>query len=297
MNNELSNKLSNYQKNIFSQFGEDGILEEVLKRLNKEIKLDKWCVEFGAWDGIYLSNTFNLIKNHSYQAVLIEGDSEKHKELCSNIPDNKIIKICQFVTFDGDSTLDKILEKTKIPNDFDFLSIDIDGCDYYILDSLVRYKPKIICIEYNPTVQNEVIYIQEKDFSIKRGSGALAVKNLANKKGYSLVATTECNLIFVRSEFKELVIGLEDNSLDLIRNDSRYKTYIFSGYDGTVLSNKEFFEIPWHKIKIETIFLQQIPSCLRRFRADYGQMRKILFNSFMLCKHPRVVINYIKKLF
>ena len=67
--------LNNYSKKINSQFGEDGILLEVLKRLGTE-NLDRWCVEFGARDGISDSNTYNLIKNHNYKAVLIEGDTD-----------------------------------------------------------------------------------------------------------------------------------------------------------------------------------------------------------------------------
>jgi hypothetical protein len=33
---------------------------------------DKWCMEFGAWDGQFLSNTCNLIENGDYSAVMIE---------------------------------------------------------------------------------------------------------------------------------------------------------------------------------------------------------------------------------
>ena len=51
----------NFKKNIYSQNGEDGILEEILKKLN--IKKNGWCCEFGAWDGKHGSNTFNLVKN------------------------------------------------------------------------------------------------------------------------------------------------------------------------------------------------------------------------------------------
>ena len=59
-----------YAKDIHSQNGEDGIIEELLKRL--EIK-DGWVCEFGAWDGVYLSNTFALVEK-GFKGVYIEGD-------------------------------------------------------------------------------------------------------------------------------------------------------------------------------------------------------------------------------
>ena len=62
-----NNYLNSFEKKIYSQFGEDGILEEILKRLGEQ-NIDKWCVEFGARDGISDSNTYNLIKNYDYNA-------------------------------------------------------------------------------------------------------------------------------------------------------------------------------------------------------------------------------------
>jgi len=59
-----------FKKNIYSQDGEDGILEEIFNRFKSE-DLDKTCVEFGAADGLYISNTYNLIKNKKYKALLI----------------------------------------------------------------------------------------------------------------------------------------------------------------------------------------------------------------------------------
>ena len=68
--------LNKYKKNIFSQNGEDGIILEIIKRLNLNGK-NKWCCEFGAWNGIHGSNTFNLVKNFNFNAVYIEGDKKR----------------------------------------------------------------------------------------------------------------------------------------------------------------------------------------------------------------------------
>ena len=110
-----------FKKNIYSQHGEDGIIEEILSSLDD--KLDKTCCEFGAWNGIYLSNCYNLIKNKNYSALLIEADKKKYKELCKNIPDNKIIKLNKFVDFEGSNSLDNFLEENNFNINFDFLSM------------------------------------------------------------------------------------------------------------------------------------------------------------------------------
>ena len=67
-----TDNLKKYKYNTYSQNGEDGILEEVFKRLGLDEFNKFWVVEFGAWDGKHLSNTFNLIKR-VHRLVLLKG--------------------------------------------------------------------------------------------------------------------------------------------------------------------------------------------------------------------------------
>lgn len=60
-----------------------------------------------------------------------------------------------------------------------------------IWESLEDYYPKVVVIEHNPTIPNNIIYIQEKDVSIQRGSSLRALVELGKSKGYELVATTK----------------------------------------------------------------------------------------------------------
>ena len=216
--------LNNYSKKIFSQFGEDGIILEILNRLTKK-NLDFWCVEFGARDGISDSNTLNLIKNYEYKAVLIEGDKKYFKKLCKNFPQDEIIKINRLVSFDGQNKLDNLLKNTKIPKNFDFLSIDIDGCDYYIFESLSEYRPKLLSIEFNQLIPNAIEFVQKKDFKIKQGSSARSLVNLAKKKNYELVASTLTNLFFVDKSYSDLISKTPINLDDLI-DDREIQNYI-----------------------------------------------------------------------
>ena len=289
--------LNEYDERIHSQFGEDGIIKEILNRI--EIKnLDKYCVEFGARDGISDSNTYNLIKNHNYKAVLIEGDEKYFKKLCKNFVSDEIIKLNKFVDFKGENSLDKILQNTKIPTNFDFLSIDIDGCDYFILESLKLYRPKIICIEFNHLIPNEVEFIQEKNFNIKQGASALSLVNLAKSKNYLLVGYTLTNLFFIDKAFKNSVLGDREIYLDKIRNDKKIKNIIFPGYDGSLHTTLPI-DISWHKLKIHNKKFQILPFFLRKFPDDYNVVQKFLFLIFREFLYPgrfiRKIINLFKK--
>ena len=63
--------LNDFRNNIYSQNGEDGIIDQINKLLGFNNNSNYWCVEFGAWDGVHLSNTYNLVRN-GWNAVYIE---------------------------------------------------------------------------------------------------------------------------------------------------------------------------------------------------------------------------------
>ncbi|UCB54135.1 MAG: hypothetical protein JSW45_09260 [Thiotrichales bacterium] len=292
----MSEDLSKYAKNVYSQFGEDGVIAEVLYRISRGADIDKWCVEFGAWDGVHLSNTCRLIREEGYNAVLIEGATKRFDELNINLPQDNVYKICRFVNFEGNDTLENILAETPIPRDFDFLSIDVDGVDYYILDGLKKFTPKVVCIEFNPSIPNAVDFVQPKDFSIKQGASAKAISRLAVNKGYALVATTWCNLIFVRDDLVDLVVPsplrLED--LNVKGNDPQY---IFVGYDGTILSNKPEVRLIWHDISVPMSSIQFLPRALRVFGGDYSLYRKLAYHFYVFLKLPsKVMRHFLKRL-
>jgi hypothetical protein len=186
-----------YSRNLHSQNGEDGVLYEICQRLGLT---PEWVCEFGAWDGIHLSNTFQYVERGA-NAVLIEGDPEKYLDLLTThkrYP--KIQPICAMVSSSNPRwTLDALLERTNIPTDFDILSIDIDSEDYQVWKSLKTYKPKIVVIEINSEIHpqnNEYIHSPEKGC---QGTGFGPTLELGTQKGYTFVCHTG-NMIFVRSD-------------------------------------------------------------------------------------------------
>jgi len=288
-------ELNSFASNVYSQNGEDGIVAEILFRLSRKINLDLWCCEFGAWDGIHLSNTAKLIKESGYSAVLIEGDPVRVKGLEFNFPGDAIIKVCSFVNPSGENSLDKILGRTSIPHDFDFLSVDIDGMDYWVLKSLNEYKPKVICIEFNPSIPNPVYFVQANDPSIKHGSSARALKELGESIGYLSIAATQCNLLMVREDLAKIV-SQDKPTIEQLVLGGNDPQYIFCGYDGTVLSNKNHVALAWHNV-FPLTSLQILPKYLRKYGGDYNAIEKIVFRIFYFFSKNKkfsLIINKIK---
>lgn len=147
-----------------------------------------------------------------------------------------------------------ILKKTPIPTDFELLSIDVDGTDYAIWNGLKEYFPKVVVIEFNPTIPNEVEFVQEDSASVNHGNSLASLVKLGKHKGYELAATTVNNAFFVRKDLFPL-LNIQDNSLHQLRSADTRITYFFSGHDGTVF-------LAGH----QKLDLQKIPLWARRFQ-------------------------------
>jgi hypothetical protein len=202
-----------YKKNIHSQNGEDGIIEELLKRLGIS---GGWVCEFGAWDGIHLSNTFALIEK-GFSGVYIEGDVEKYNDLLRTCSVHKnIVPVRKFVSHtSAENSLDSILDGTPIPKDFDVLSIDIDSFDYQVWESFTKFQPKLVVIEINSgTDPNNTEHIHSP--GKYAGTSFLPMRRLGESKGYKFVLHTG-NMIFVRNDLFDKLNIKYDNVLENFR--------------------------------------------------------------------------------
>lgn len=262
-----NNILAVYARDVTSQYGEDGIIEKIFTILPES---DKWCVEFGAWDGKLFSNTYNLIANNGWSGVLIEANENKFKELLETYSGNSNVHCFnRFVDIEGQNCLDNILAETPIPTNFDMLSIDVDGCDYHIWESVTRFNPKLVLVEYNPSVPDDIIFIQDNDFDLNHGNSLRALVELGKRKDYELIATTATNGFFVKSEYFDL-FEIEDNSVRNMRDEQANATKIFQLYDGTLLVCG-VTRLLWHDdIEIGIDELQILPRSARRI-ADKQQ--------------------------
>jgi hypothetical protein len=257
--NPASISLLNHAANETSQFGEDGIIAAALTAIGSR---NRWCVEAGAWDGVHFSNTHSLMKQ-GWSGVFIEANAEKFSALQKTYCDCPNAHLMNsFVGLDGANMLDQLLADTQAPADLDLLSLDIDGPDYWVWESFTEYRPRLVVIEFNPSVPNDVLFVQDRDPRINQGCSLLALMTLAKRKGYELIAVTDCNAIFVTAD-DFLSFHILDNSIDAMYDPS-HSGRIFQGFDGTIFT-AGMPRLIWHNREIDPEDLQVLPPNDRRF--------------------------------
>lgn len=190
--------------NKYSQFGEDGIIEAIFQRIGPA---NRWVMECGAADGLFFSNSRKLIED-GWSAVLIEGDKDLYARLedtyaFRNPKGGAVHLYKSMITACGNCTLEGTLEHAQAPLDLDLAVIDVDGQDYWLFNSLLKYKPRVVMVEFDPNAEPGFIPPVDGDGQ----AGLDAVIKLGVGKYYYPVCATACNVIFVRQELVGLVAG------------------------------------------------------------------------------------------
>ena len=111
--------------NITSQGGEDGVIAQIFQLLDAHDAAQhdtktgaprKWCVEFGAWDGKHLSNTWQLLHNQpeEWSGVLIEADADRVDQMRAMYEHHPNVTCVEsFIDLDGANTLECILARAN----------------------------------------------------------------------------------------------------------------------------------------------------------------------------------------
>ena len=208
--------LENFGYKVYSQNDEDGIIHEIFKRIGTETKE---FVELGVGNGLEC-NTHYLL-HCGWHGLWIEGS----KTLCRHIESSfrpvmkngRLKVINAFITREK---TDRLISENRNSNTRDtspdFLSIDIDGNDWYVWEAVKSIRPRLVCIEYNgkfpPDISWKQAYYQKHiwDGSDWQGASLKEMEHLGRKKGYVLVCTNlnGVNAFFVREDLysKELFV-------------------------------------------------------------------------------------------
>ncbi|MBH71483.1 MAG: hypothetical protein CMI97_03275 [Pelagibacteraceae bacterium] len=190
---------------VFSQTDEDGIINEIFKRIGTT---NKQFLEFGV--NTDFNNTTYLLFN-GWKGVWLESSKKKIikiEEKYSSFIKNKKLKLFnKIITAEN---VNEELKFSKLNKNLDLLSIDIDGNELYVLNELRIINPRVIIVEYNakfpPPVEKTIKYDPKFiwDYDDYFGSSLQLLENTLKKIGYVLVG---CNALGVNAFFikKELV--------------------------------------------------------------------------------------------
>jgi hypothetical protein len=240
------------EKKIFSQNGEDGIIEYIFSKVGTT---NKFSVEFGVGNG-FECNTAYLLEKKNWRGLMMDYGSEQKiswkgvvKTAWSNrnlgISQNikKDIKFFKKITsrakrsanYQFDIKIEKVtaenienlFQKYQVPKNFDLLSIDIDYNDYWVWKSITNYFPRVVVIEYNssiPPTESRVVPYDPNggwDGTNYFGASLLALKNLGLKKGYTLVGCDNngVNAFFCKNE---LLTNFQIKNIDEIYRSPQY---------------------------------------------------------------------------
>jgi hypothetical protein len=184
--------LRRFERSWYSQNGEDGILRIIFEKIDVT---NRFCVEFGVEDGREC-NTRYLLEKAGWSGLRMDGGSysayfgQVHQE---------------FITAENICSL---FAKYAVPKQFDLLSIDIDGNDYWVWRAVEGYSPRVVVIEYNASLlphESKTIRYDPGfrwDGSNYFGASLLALAKLGRVKGYTLIGCDSqgVNAFFVRND-------------------------------------------------------------------------------------------------
>ncbi len=192
----------------FTQFEDDGIILFLFATLGTT---NKTYIEIGSDDGVN-SNSANLILNFGWQGLFIDGNPSSikrgrhfyHKYPTPWARPPKFL--CAKLTREN---VNQLIAEAGFTGEVDFLSIDIDGNDYWIWDALKVVNPRVVMIEThvefgynNIVVPYDPGYFFPGKHPVYHGASPVAMNHLAKRKGYRLVGANSYgfNAVFVRND-------------------------------------------------------------------------------------------------
>jgi hypothetical protein len=205
--NKATDNLQAYEFKVFSQWGEDGIIQRLTKAI--EIK-NKTFIEFGVED-FFESNCRFLIMKDDWKGFVVDGSNSNIQRLKASYFywRHHLEAVAAFITKEN---IEETLAKSGFEADLGILSIDLDGNDFYILEAIKNFNPRVLICEYNPVFgsRRKICIPYQSDFSRNNahhsnlywGASLAAMTHLAKTKGYSLVGTNTAstNAFYVRND-------------------------------------------------------------------------------------------------
>lgn len=191
-----------------SQNGEDGIIRYLFEQIGFE---SRWLVEFGF--GAKQCNALRLLLKDGFSGLLMDGSTENvdffNFAARKHGIDDRATAVQAFITRDN---LEELITSNGVPRDIDFLSLDVDGNDYWFWETLECVSPRVVCIEYNAGLGPQLRLTVPYDDAFERfekhpsgffhGASLAALESLGRRKGYYLIGcdSTGTNAFFLRDD-------------------------------------------------------------------------------------------------
>ncbi|MDR1363259.1 MAG: hypothetical protein LBJ35_04350 [Spirochaetaceae bacterium] len=197
--------LDRYGYKVYSQNDEDGIIQEIFKRIGTT---NKTFVEFGVQDGLECNCHFLLFSG--WNGLWIDGSEKCFKHLREYfqkpLESKQLTAINAFINADNINKL--IGADGGVNGEIDLLSIDIDGNDYWVWEKITCIQPRVVIIEYNAKFPPPCEWIMEYNSSHiwdggdNHGASLKSLELLGGRLGYRLVGTNRngVNAFFVKKE-------------------------------------------------------------------------------------------------
>lgn len=212
LNNQLDHveDLWNIEFQVFSQFGDDGIIQYLVNKLPFR---NRTFIEFGV-ENYKEANTRFLLINNSWSGMVMDGSEANVRQIrSSRIYSFYDLRAVQ--SFITPANINELLLSSGFDPEVGILSIDIDGNDYWVWEAITVVKPKLIICEYNSlfgfedaiTIPLDPNFIrgQGKPFSFY-GTSLAAAASIAKKQGYFFIGCNRAgnNAYFLSEEFRSI---------------------------------------------------------------------------------------------
>lgn len=202
----VGGSLADYEFQVFSQWGEDGIIQSLVNRVEVGPKV---FVEFGVED-YREANTRFLAEHDNWTGLVIDGSRENIERVRSSAVcwRQNLRAVEAFVTRDN---INHLISAQGIGGEIGLLSIDIDGNDYWVWKAIEVVSPALVVVEYNHRFGSELAVTIPYDENFRRGekcpifyfgASLRALCLLGARKGYAFVGCNSngVNAFFVRRD-------------------------------------------------------------------------------------------------
>jgi len=202
-------RLADAEFKVFSQFGDDGIIQYLLQQV--DIPEDKRIfIEFGVQD-YQESNTRFLMMNDNWRGLILDGSASNISKVVADTHfwRHDLTAVAAFIDRDN---VNDLFARNGFKGEIGILSVDIDGNDYWVWESIEVVNPIIVICEYNSAFGADYAVTVPYDPAFQRGAAHYsnlywgvslkALYLLASRRGYAFVGCNSAgnNAYFVRRD-------------------------------------------------------------------------------------------------